>query len=181
MTLRSGTLPIRLPNTPREQRPHIGIAENLEGFAPLSGRGGLTPLSKAANRGAMNFRQMLQVELVKRRERNPRYSLRAFAAYLGTDHATLSQIIRGRRHLSPRMVRRLGGRLRLAPRELADACVQQNAEAILRLARSASFRTHSRWIASRAGIALDGVNTALHWLLSHGKLVMTSADSWTLT
>jgi hypothetical protein len=59
--------------------------------------------------------------------------------------------------------------------------VQQDAEAILRLARAAPFRTHSRWIAARTGIALDGVNTALHWLLGHGRILMTSADSWTLT
>jgi hypothetical protein len=124
---------------------------------------------------------MLKTEFAQRRGRNPRYSLRAFARDLGTDHSSLSQILRSRRSLSPQTIRLFGGRLRLAPQVITDACVQQNAQAILLLARSPLFRTHSRWIATRTGIPLDGVNTALHWLLSHGKLTMKSANSWTPT
>ena len=124
---------------------------------------------------------MLKTEFVQRRGRNPHYSLRAFARDLGTDHSSLSQILRSRRRLSPQTIRRFGGRLRLPPQVITEACVQQNAQAILLLVRAPLFRTHSRWIATRTGIPLDAVNTALHWLLSDGKLRMKSANSWTPT
>lgn len=129
----------------------------------------------------MDFRQTLEHEFGQRRARNPRYSLRAFARFLGTDHATLSQILRGRRPLSPQMVRRFGGRLGLSPALIHEACVEQNARAITRLARAPAFRPNSRWIASRTGIPLDAVNAALHRLLHHGELVMETVNRWTLT
>lgn len=127
----------------------------------------------------MNFRQALQTEFERRRQRNPRYSLRAFARYLGTDHSTLSQILRSKRNLSPRMLRRFGERLRTEAGIVDDACVEQHAERILQLAKAPSFRTHSRWIATHTGIPLDAVNVALHRLLHHGDLVMKSANRWT--
>lgn len=129
----------------------------------------------------MNFRETLRAEFDQRRRGNPRYSLRAFARYLGTDHSTLSQILRNRRSLSPEKVRLFGARLRLNPVHIADACVQQDAEAILRLARSPSFCTHSRWIATHTGIPLDQVNAALHRLLHRGNLVMKSVNRWKIT
>jgi transcriptional regulator with XRE-family HTH domain len=130
---------------------------------------------------SVNFREMLSTEFEQRRRNNPRYSLRAFARYLGTDHSTLSQILRNRRNLSPRMIRRFGGRLRLKPAIITDACVQQNAETILRLARSPSFSTHSRWIAARTNLPLDAVNAALHRLLHQGDLLMESTHRWKTT
>src|SRR3954468_19740013 len=45
------------------------------------------------------FRNRLQREFDQRRQANERYSLRAFAAFLGTDHSTLSQILRSQRPL----------------------------------------------------------------------------------
>ncbi|HVY71620.1 MAG TPA: hypothetical protein VHH73_16935 [Verrucomicrobiae bacterium] len=126
----------------------------------------------------MNFRQALASELAQRQRRNPRYSLRAYARDLATDHSTLSQILRGRRPLSARMIHRLGPRLRLNPAAIMDACVQQHADAILRLSRSPGFCTHSRWIAARANISLDAVNVALHRLLHQGRLVMKAANRW---
>ena len=129
----------------------------------------------------VNFRQALQDEFGQRQRRNPRYSLRAFARDLGTDHSALSQILRGRRPLSPRMIRRFGARLRLSPAVVADACIQHDADAILRLAQSPGFCTHSRWIAARTNLPLDAVNAALHRLLYHGRLVMKSAHKWKIT
>lgn len=41
----------------------------------------------------MDLRQTLTAELGQRQRRNPRYSLRAFARDLGTDHVTLSQAL----------------------------------------------------------------------------------------
>ncbi|MBI1842139.1 MAG: hypothetical protein HYR88_14985 [Verrucomicrobia bacterium] len=64
---------------------------------------------------------------------------------------------------------------------IADACVRQNAEKILRLAQSPGFRARSRWIATRTGIPLDAVNVALQQLLRHGELVMRSVNHWSTT
>ena len=129
----------------------------------------------------VSFRQNLLAELARRRTRNPRYSLRAFARDLGTDHATLSQILRGRRNLSPRLIRQFGRRLQLKPDELVEACEQLNTEAILRLARRSTFRPNSRWIATRTGLRLDAVNCALHRLIHQGRLVMETTVRWTTT
>jgi hypothetical protein len=128
----------------------------------------------------VDLRQSLTVEFDQRRRRNPRYSLRAYARDLGTDHATLSQLLRGRRLLSPRLVRQFGRRLHLSAADIADACEQHHADAILRLARLASFRPNSRWIATRTGLPLDAVNAALARLLHQRQLVMQSTDRWTI-
>lgn len=129
----------------------------------------------------MYFRQRLEAEFAQRRQRNARYSLRAFARDLGTDHSTLSQILRERRALSARKVALLGRRLRLERGVLAEACVRQNAEAVLRLARSRNFQPNTRWIATRTGIPIDGVNAALAQLLREGHLAMTSTHHWKIT
>jgi transcriptional regulator with XRE-family HTH domain len=96
----------------------------------------------------MDFRQMIKTEFQRGQQTNPRYSLRSFARVLGTDHSTLSQILRGRRNLSPMMVRRFGKRLGINPSTVDDACLRQQADAIMRLARAPRFCTHSRWIAA---------------------------------
>jgi transcriptional regulator with XRE-family HTH domain len=124
---------------------------------------------------------VLNSEFRRRSERNPRYSLRAFARDLGSDHSTLSQILRGRRSLSPRMVRQFGSRLRLTPATVIEASAQQSAEAVLRLAQSPGFRVQSRWIATRTGLPIDTVNVALHRLLRQGDLVMESSNCWKTT
>ena len=126
----------------------------------------------------VDLRQVLRTEFAKRNQRNTRYSLRAFARDLGTDHSTLSQILGGQRRLSAPMIHRFGERLCLSAAVLADACVQQHAEAVLRLARKPGFHTRSRWIATRTGISVDAVNAALHHLLHHGRLVMRTEDHW---
>src|SRR5580704_14910015 len=61
----------------------------------------------------VSFRHFLQGELVRRCARNRQYSLRAFAKFLGIDHSTLSQLLRGKRRLTERSVRRCGMRLGL--------------------------------------------------------------------
>ena len=129
----------------------------------------------------MHFRVALDTEYRRRRERNPHYSLRAFARDIGSDHASLSQILRNRRSLSPRMIRRLGSRLRLDPAIIAEAAGQQSADAVLRLVCSPGFRAECRWIAVRTGLSVDNVNVAIHRLLLAGELVMESSTCWIAT
>ncbi len=126
----------------------------------------------------MDLRQLLVTEIARRRHGNSRYSLRAYARDLGTDHATLSQVMRGRRVLTPRLVRQFGRRLHLGPTEIAEACERHHAGAILRLARLKSFRADSRWIATRTCLPLDAVNAALARLLHDRQLVMRTPADW---
>jgi hypothetical protein len=126
----------------------------------------------------VELRQTLATEFAQRRHRNQRYSLRAYARDLGTDHATLSQVIRGRRVLSPRLVRHFGQKLNLSRQDIAEACEQHHADAIVRLARRASFKPNSRWIATRTGLSLDAVNAALARLLHRRQLTMASTRHW---
>jgi hypothetical protein len=126
----------------------------------------------------VNFLELLESEIERRHKNNSRYSLRAFARHLGTDHSTLSQILRRRRNLTSRKVRLFGARLRLGNEIIVDSCVAQDSEAVARLLSSRPFRCNSRWIATRVGIPLDGVNAALHRLLHNGRLTMNSPNRW---
>lgn len=57
------------------------------------------------------FLDRLTREFEPRQADNKRYSLRAFSAFLKTDHSTLSQILRGTRRIPTAQLRRWGGKL----------------------------------------------------------------------
>ena len=154
------------------------------------------------------FRLFLQAELGRRCDKNPQYSLRAFAKYLGIDHATISQLLRGKRSLTPRTILKLGARLGLdrasidgyvaqeaywrhdSSEEASQSEVQQLANdaasviadwyhyAILELTRLQNFRPNSRWIARVLGITADEVNLAVSRLARLGLLEMADRDRW---
>jgi transcriptional regulator with XRE-family HTH domain len=147
---------------------------------------------------AHRFSARLAHELETRRGKNARYSLRAFAAYLGTDHSTLSQVLRGRRRAPARQIRAWAKKLGLGAEEASvwvavehpdsEADRQWTAEAmgivtervhwqILDLCRAPEFRADSRWVAERTGVSTDEVNLALSRLLRLGLLEM-NAGRW---
>jgi len=159
-------------------------------------------LSNHAAAPGVSFRQRLQAELAQRCGRNARYSLRAFANFLGTDHASLSQWLRGKRPFTPASIRRLGARIGLSaaeighyterqaqapapsPRvhELADDAARVLADwhafAILELMRLREFRPDVRWIARMLGVEPDAINIALQHLLRLGFLQMVAPSRW---
>jgi hypothetical protein len=57
------------------------------------------------------FRIRLQREYDQRSQGNNRYSLRAFAALLETDHSSLSQMLRGQRPITSASIRSWGKKL----------------------------------------------------------------------
>lgn len=69
---------------------------------------------------AASFRLYLQNELLRRCEKNPSYSLRAFARTLGCDVGTLSKILKGQRGIGRITIERLGMRLGLSPEEVGS-------------------------------------------------------------
>lgn len=53
------------------------------------------------------YLQILQREFEKKKEKNPRYSLRIFARHLEIDHSTLSQIFSRKRGISEKLARKI--------------------------------------------------------------------------
>jgi hypothetical protein len=153
------------------------------------------------------FRERLRHEFEARRNRNSRYSLRAFAAFLGADHSTLSQIFRKMRPVPDRCIRSWSEKLGLDTEEIAlylaaekmpDAATSERQERlrhwtadaigvvservqwqILQLSRDPEFRSDCRWIAGRTGTSVDQVNLALATLLRLQLIRTTSAGEWT--
>jgi transcriptional regulator with XRE-family HTH domain len=126
----------------------------------------------------VTFRVLLQSELDRRRAANRRYSLRAFARSLAIDHSALSQILRGKRRLTARTVRALGGRLALDARRVAEHCAEQNESAVLDAIGHPGFRADSRWVSTMSGVPLDDVNIALQSLLRKRAIVMQTRQRW---
>jgi uncharacterized protein (TIGR02147 family) len=152
------------------------------------------------------FRLYLQAELARRCSTNSQYSLRSFALQLQVDHSTLSQILRGKRLMSDRMIRKLGERLALdcptidafIMREKLDAPPTRSSQgeikqlahdtvslisniyhySILELIRLPEFKPDSRWIARVLNLRVDEVNLALARLLRLGLLEMVEAEKW---
>jgi transcriptional regulator with XRE-family HTH domain len=65
------------------------------------------------------FKNYLQQELLRRKAKNPSYSLRSFALQLKLNHATLSSLIAGKRKLTPYTVKKLAKALNLGPEDLS--------------------------------------------------------------
>jgi transcriptional regulator with XRE-family HTH domain len=155
------------------------------------------------------FQQRLHREFDVRREKNPRFSLRAFAKLLGTEHATISQILKGQRRAPLARIRAWSKRLDLDPEEAsayiatehlpdeATAARQEQirhwtAEAaailtgrvhweIFRLCGTPEFRADVRWIAREAASSVDEVNVAFARLLRLGLVETKSDGRWVAT
>jgi uncharacterized protein (TIGR02147 family) len=154
-----------------------------------------------------DFRARLQEELARRCAGNPWYSLRAFARDLGTDHATLSQLLRAKRRLTAKSIEALGARLRLSTEEIdrfqrreeeggeppaasrSEAIRQLTQDtavvlsewyhyAILELVRLAGFQPDTRWIARVLDLTTDEVNVAVSRLLRLRLLEMGADGRW---
>ena len=154
----------------------------------------------------MRFRERLRHEFESRREKNPRYSLRAMAALLDTDHSTFAQILRGARPVPVSRIRAWARKINISPEEAAAYIAAEHApdpqtaqrqhqlrhwtaEAmaitsepahwqLLRLCRAPEFHADSRWIAERIGVSVDAVNVALSRLLRLGLLEIDTAGKW---
>lgn len=120
----------------------------------------------------MGFAAFLVHELERRKQRNRRYSLRAFARDLGCDHSTLSQWMRGRRPLSPDSIGQLARAMRLDEARLAY-CREFDPLACEVIAAAAGCpRPTTPGIARLLGQTCDRVNIVLHRLLRLGVMRM---------
>ena len=128
----------------------------------------------------MGIRERLKLEFAKRRVRNPRYSLRAYARSLSIHHTTLKRVLDGSRGLSPATLDGVCAKLGYSPDEIRSARLEQHARRILQLVANPDFRPDSRWIAVKSGVDLDNVNRALHMLIHQRRLAMTTPERWTV-
>jgi hypothetical protein len=131
-----------------------------------------------AYKGSVHLQDELRAEFTRRKQRNSRYSLRAFARDLATSHASLSQILNGHRQVSSRMADLLGSRAGMSADHISRCCLAQIDRLVLRTIRSNAFRPTSASIAIRTGIPLDSVNCALVRLLQGRILTMESTRQW---
>ncbi|MBF0298362.1 MAG: TIGR02147 family protein [Oligoflexia bacterium] len=142
-----------------------------------------------------SFITYLEHEFIQRRKKNNYYSLRAFARHLGIEASGLSQILRGKRHLTIKMIQRLGQKLDIDPKrmskfhELNEKDKDNNFKelifdqfevlsnwyyfALLELMNVKEFRNDVKWISRRLGISVTEVNLAIKKLI---KLKMISID-----
>lgn len=104
--------------------------------------------------------------------------MRAFARSLGTDHATLSQIIRGRRAVTSRTIRSLAPALGLTKAEVTELCLRAYETAVVEAIGDPRFRPNSRWLSIHLGIPLDDINLTLHRLLRANVIALRSATTW---
>ena len=153
-----------------------------------------------------SFEDRLRRELARRRQANPRYSLRAYAVFLGADHSTLSQVLRGKRRIPLGQLRRWGKRLGMAAEEIAayvaaqhvpDAAVVKRQEQlrhwtaealalvndpthwqIVHRVQSPGFQPDCRWLARESGVSVDQVNVALSRLLRLRLLEIQPPRGW---
>jgi len=150
------------------------------------------------------FAAVLRAELTRRCARNPSYSLRAFARALEVDHATLSQLLRGRRSVTREMIEQLGERLGLsragidahsrdaeaaragAPR--ASAALDAAAilgdplhHQLLALTHAEEFRGESPFLAQVLDTTSDAINVVLQRLLRFGLLQMNGGRWFDVT
>jgi uncharacterized protein (TIGR02147 family) len=138
----------------------------------------------------MEYREILQSELNRRRVLAPAYSLRAFSKYLGISPAQLSQVISGKRKLTAKAAAKIADRLALSPIErmqLVDSATKSVsllkgmqtlaleeevfrfiAEwyhlAILSCLELPHAKAEPRWIAKRLGISALVASQALNRL-----------------
>ncbi len=116
----------------------------------------------------------LESEFVRRKNANPRYSLRAYAKALAIPPGRLSEILSRKRNVSPQLLEKVAERLGLSPNEkiallpqkiksedsyetLAEDNFSLIAEgahiAFLCLMETKNFRSDLSWIAKRLGIS----------------------------
>ena len=114
-------------------------------------------MAKRPTSAAVRFQSILAYEFSRRRQVNPRYSLRAFAVSLGMEHSTLSQLLRGRRSITWKSIRIIALKLRWAGSSVLTGAADGR-------------KFDSRRIARNLNLSVDEVNVALTDLCMFGLI-----------
>lgn len=135
------------------------------------------------------------------RSRNPRFSLRSFAAKIGISAGALASLIKGERLLSDSYAERIASALTLSPEErsflfsqvrtrsrrftkqkvLVEDELQMMTDwenyAILNLMKTDGFRSDTAWIAHRLALSEERVKRSLQ-LMMNLKIITWKQGSW---
>lgn len=149
-------------------------------------------------------RIILQKELARRCESNPRYSLRAFAKALGISHPLLSLVLSGKRRLSKKSAQKIAEKLPLLPyerqfflgeMEFEEGAPQEHHQidldtfsmisdwfhyAILSLLNVRGAKFEASWISKRLNISIHEARDAMERLVRLG-LVEQQGQCWKQT
>ena len=129
--------------------------------------------------GRVGVPDFLTRELNRRKQRNPRYSLRALSRDLDCDHATLSQWLRGARPMSLDAEEHVFGRRELSPIERARARdLDESDLRVLAGIRTSAART-SRAVAAAAAATIDQVNVSVA-KLARLELIELRGPEWAI-
>ncbi|MEQ1665024.1 MAG: DUF4423 domain-containing protein [Bdellovibrionales bacterium] len=141
------------------------------------------------------FRAYLQKEYLEIRDRNPGFSLRAYARKLKVDPGSLSQFLNGHRAYSLKKVQQLALQIGLDRKQLANLFTT-NPElnfiefdrlhllskwyyvAILECLALDGFQPSPKWISEKIGLSLSIVSVAINQLFTEGVLTLKNDGSW---
>lgn len=147
------------------------------------------------------FRLTIKNEFLKRKKKNPNYSIRSFAKFLNVEHSSLTQIISGKRPLSDKMCQRIGHALGYSSikmrtlkktdlnsksfdryKKLEDDTFKVIADwyyyAILELTYCETFKPSVRWISRVLGVPYTQAAEAVERLKRLNYLEVTPDGRW---
>jgi uncharacterized protein (TIGR02147 family) len=78
-----------------------------------------------------NYRGFLRDELLERKSKNPLYSVRSFAAHLGVNKTTLSDVLAEKRHLSRKNALKVAEKLNLSPDQTKELLTKAQGTTVL--------------------------------------------------
>jgi uncharacterized protein (TIGR02147 family) len=145
----------------------------------------------------------IEKELLRRKEANPKYSLRSYANFLGVPPGRLSEILSGKRKLSRKLSNTIADRLCLSPEQRRYFESQDQSKdlstqyhlvnedvfsliadwyhtAFLALMDTKNFQPNPNWIAKRLNISTIEVRAMLQRLERSG-LIQKSPKGWKKT
>lgn len=142
----------------------------------------------------------LRNEFLRRKQKNPHYSLRAFAGFLGIPSGRLSEILAGKRRVSAKVSDKILDKIQMShldrarflsstgnPQELAplraeefEVIANPSHFAVLTLMETASFKSDHAWVAKKLGLHVEVVRGIFSRLERLG-LVERVGESWRLT
>lgn len=146
---------------------------------------------------AENFKNVLQQEFLKRGSKNPSYSLRSYARFLGIHHSTLSGLLSGKRPITKKTVSSLSLKLGLFPdnfikdrgfklpdhqlleEDVFNRISEWYFDAILELAKVKSFDFKTENISRYLGISEPQASIAVDVLLTCANFILQTGMVYT--
>jgi uncharacterized protein (TIGR02147 family) len=140
------------------------------------------------------LQSVLLETLFELKTKNSSYSLRAFARKIGVSPSLLSQFLAGKKKISTKLAEKIADRLMLDPTTRAEVITKQTIAprwvhlgldefrlisewqhfAILSLAETKDFKSSTKWIAARLGIAPTLVQKSVDCLVRMGFLTRST-------